>query len=242
MRPFLIAVQFLTRIPVASGDWSERDMGRSILFYPLVGLFIGLGLALLAFALAGRHPALGAALVLAVWVLAAGALHLDGLADSADAWLGGFGDRERSLAIMKDSSCGPAAVVMVGLTLIVKFAALLALIENDAWPALLVVPLIGRAAVPVLFLTTPYVRPGGLGAALAQHLPRGGAIAVAAVSAAVPVLVLGWRGAAPVLAAAAAFLALRAMMMRRLAGTTGDTAGALIELTETAALVAAALV
>lgn len=242
LKPFLVAVQFLTRLPVAAGDRSEQDVGRSVLFYPLVGLFLGLALALLAFALAGRHAALAAALVLALWVFATGALHLDALADSADAWLGGFGDPEKTLAIMKDAHCGPAAVAVVSVTLIVKFAALEALIAADAWPLLLVVPMIGRATAPLLFLTTAYVRPGGLGTAIPGHLPRGGAMGVVVMTAILPVLAFGWQGALPVLAGAGGFLLLRRLMVKRIGGTTGDTAGAAIELTETAALVAAALV
>jgi adenosylcobinamide-GDP ribazoletransferase len=67
---------------------------------------------------------LHAALLLTVWVLLSGGLHLDGLADSADAWLGGFGDRERTLTIMKDPRSGPIAVVVLVLVLLLKFCAL----------------------------------------------------------------------------------------------------------------------
>jgi adenosylcobinamide-GDP ribazoletransferase len=101
LKPLLIALQFLTRLPVKAGDWSDRDIGRSMLFYPLVGLLLGLALASVTAALHGAPPGVVAAVLLALWVVATGALHLDGLADSADAWIGGFGDpRARS------TSCG----------------------------------------------------------------------------------------------------------------------------------------
>jgi adenosylcobinamide-GDP ribazoletransferase len=239
LAPLLIAVQFLTRLPVARSDWSPQDVGRSLVYYPVVGLLLGAVLAALAWLLADARSTVAAAMILAVWVLATGALHLDGLGDSADAWLGGFGDPERTLAIMKDPHRGAAAIVAVALLLIVKFAALEALLHAGAWPALVVAPLLGRASAPLLFLTTAYVRPGGLGSAMAEHLPR--AAAAWSVVAAAVIAVIPPGGSAMLLAGAVAFAGLRALMAKRIGGATGDTAGATIELTETAALAAAAI-
>jgi adenosylcobinamide-GDP ribazoletransferase len=103
LRPFLVALQFLTRLPVHMPEPpDEREIGQSLLYYPLVGLLLGLMLAALAWAMRDGSSMLHAALLLAMWVLMTGGLHLDGLADSADAWVGGQGSRERTLAIMKD--------------------------------------------------------------------------------------------------------------------------------------------
>lgn len=173
MLPFWIALQFLSSLPVSLPGMPEpRELGRSLLFYPLVGLLFGLLLWLASLLLQGTPAPLHAALLLTVWVLLSGALHLDGLADSADAWLGGFGDRERTLQIMKDPRSGPIAVVTLVLVLLLKFCALWVLVEQGIGAQLLLAPLIGRAAMLGLFLCTPYVRPGGLGQALAEHLPR----------------------------------------------------------------------
>lgn len=242
MRAFLIAVQFLTRFPVhLAGMPDDRDLGRSLLYYPLVGLSIGMALAALAWITADTPPLLRAALVLAAWVLASGALHLDGLADSADAWVGGLGDRTRTLAIMKDPNCGPMGVVALVLVLLLKFAALEALLARGAWLPLLFVPLLGRTAIPALFLTTPYVRPGGLGDAMARCLPRRAAMAVVLVAITGLPAALGWSGMGPLLAGLAVFAVLRELMIRRLGGTTGDTAGALVEVLETTVLLAFAI-
>ncbi|HEU0283028.1 MAG TPA: adenosylcobinamide-GDP ribazoletransferase, partial [Gallionella sp.] len=208
------------------------------LYYPLVGLLLGALLAGLHSLLHGVPVLLHAALLLAAWEVMTGALHLDGLADSVDAWLGGIGNRERTLAIMKDPYAGPAAVVAVVLVLLLKFSALVGLMQcsSSGW-ALLWPLLLARSAMPLLFLTTPYVRPAGLGSALAQHAPRR-AMALMLLATLLGVLaVLGMRGAGLVLGCAAAFWLLRHMMMARLGGTTGDTAGALLELLETAALI-----
>ncbi|VVM66834.1 adenosylcobinamide-GDP ribazoletransferase [Pseudomonas fluorescens] len=242
MLPFWIALQFLSSLPIRLPGMPEaRELGRSLLFYPLVGLLFGAILWALNWLLSGTPPLLHAALLLSVWVLLSGGLHLDGLADSADAWLGGFGDRERTLTIMKDPRSGPIAVVTLVLVLLLKFTALLALIGQGHSLALVIVPLIGRSALLGLFLTTPYVRAGGLGQALADHLPRSAGRQVLAVSALACVLIAGLSGVVAVVLAVLGFAWLRQVMLRRLGGTTGDTAGAMLELLEVAVLVGLAL-
>jgi len=243
MLAFWIALQFLSSLPIRlPGMPTPQEMGRSLLFYPLVGLLFGVMLWVLNWLLLGTPLMLHAALLLTAWVLLSGGLHLDGLADSADAWLGGFGDRERTLTIMKDPRSGPIAVVTLVLVLLLKFVALLALIEQPYSVALIIVPLIGRGAMLGLFLTTPYVRPGGLGQALADHLPRRAGNQVLAASAVACVLVAGLSGVWAVVLAALLFVWLRQVMLRRLGGTTGDTAGAVLELLEVAVLIGLVLV
>ncbi|MBK5355114.1 adenosylcobinamide-GDP ribazoletransferase [Pseudomonas sp. TH41] len=243
MLPFWIALQFLSSLPIRlQGMPTPQAMGRSLLFYPLVGLLFGVILWALNWVLQGAPLLLHAALLLTVWVLLSGALHLDGLADSADAWLGGFGDRERTLTIMKDPRSGPIAVVTLVLVLLLKFAALLALIEQQHATVLIIVPLIGRSALLGLFLTTPYVRAGGLGQALADHLPRSAGKQVLAVSAVACVLIAGFSAAWALALSAVVFVWLRHVMLRRLGGATGDTAGAMLELLEMAVVVGLALV
>ncbi|WP_310361754.1 adenosylcobinamide-GDP ribazoletransferase [Pseudomonas brassicacearum] len=239
MLPFWIALQFLSSLPVRLPGMPEPEqLGRSLLFYPMVGLLFGGLLWLLDAVLLGAPPLLHAALLLTALVLLSGGLHLDGLADSADAWLGGFGDRDRTLLIMKDPRSGPIAVITLVLVLLLKFAALLALIEQGQTLVLLIVPVLGRGALLGLFLTTPYVRAGGLGQALADHLPRRAGWQVLLACALGCVLVAGWAGVWMLVVAASVFIWLRQMMLRRLGGCTGDTAGALLELLEMVVLVA----
>ncbi|QXI49070.1 MULTISPECIES: adenosylcobinamide-GDP ribazoletransferase [Pseudomonas] len=238
MLPFWIALQFLSSLPVRlPGMPAPREVGRSLLCYPLVGLLFGLLLWLASHLLQAAPAPLHAALLLTLWVLLSGALHLDGLADSADAWLGGFGDRERTLQIMKDPRSGPIAVVTLVLVLLLKFCALWVLVEQGSGVQLLLAPLIGRAAMLGLFLSTPYVRPGGLGQALAEHLPRAAAAWVLLGCALFCLVLSGWI----VVLALAIFGWLRQLMCRRLGGTTGDTAGALLELLELGVVLGLAL-
>jgi adenosylcobinamide-GDP ribazoletransferase len=238
MRGLLAALAFLTRLPVPAREESARTRAASLAWYPLVGLLIGALLAFVAWALGDAPSMVRAAAVLVAWVALTGALHLDGLADSADAWIGGLGDRERTLAIMKDPRCGPAGVVALVLLLLCKFAALASL-PPAAWPALLWAPLLARTGLTALFLTTPYVRGGGLGAALADA-PR--VACLAAVTLVIVACVLGrWRGALALLVAGAVFGGWRQAGMRRLGGFTGDVAGAMAESIEAAVLLALAV-
>lgn len=241
MTPLLIALQFLTRLPVRLPGMPEpQQIGRSLLFYPLVGLLLGLALLALEWVLGDTSTLLEAALLLAAWVALSGGLHLDGLADTADAWVGGYGDRERTLAIMKDPRSGPIAVVVLVLVLLLKFAALVALLEQGPIAALLLAPWLARALLPLLFMTTPYVRAGGLGQALAEHLPRRELPWVLGAHALLG-LVFGFVALVALVAALALFAWWRRGLLQRLGGTTGDTAGALVELAEVAVLVALAL-
>ncbi|GAB2575027.1 adenosylcobinamide-GDP ribazoletransferase [Dyella jejuensis] len=233
------AIAFLTRLPAPAGACDDaRARTASLAWYPLVGLLIGLLLAVLAWLLRDTARVLSAAVVVAAWVALTGALHLDGLADSADAWIGGLGDREKTLDIMKDPRCGPAGVVALVLVLLLKFAALASL-RAAPWSALVLAPLLARAALTALFLTTPYVRSGGLGSALAAA-PRNACAVALAVTAGF--CLLGrWHGLLALLAAAIVFAVWRQACLRRLGGVTGDTAGAMAEMIEAVVLIVLAV-
>lgn len=240
LRPLLIALAFLTRIPVPSpGRVSSRDAGLSLVAYPVVGVILGAALIGVALVTQPLPPLLQAALLVGAWVFLTGALHLDGLADSADAWVGGLGDRERTLAIMKDPTCGPIGVTAVVLILLIKTAAVAALVEH-AWLAVPMAVVAGRCALVALFVTTPYVRPGGIGETLAQYAPRASSAAVAVMVASGATFLAGLPGIGALVFGAVVLVAVQHAMARRIGGTTGDTAGAAVELTETAALLGAA--
>ena len=234
-RPLWIAGRFLSRFPFPDpGPVEPPETGRSVPWYPFVGLLMGLliGLAATGFAWLGTDPDVAAALTLIVWVWSSGAIHLDGLADTADAWIGGLGSRERTLEIMKDPRSGPAAVTVLVLVLIAKWAGIKALISTGAPWLLIAIPMLGRAQLPLLLLTTPYAREQGMAADQHRELPRRAARNAVAIAAGAALLLADWYGLAMVLTALALFLGGRRAMLRRISGFTGDTAGALVELTE----------
>ena len=241
---FLISIQALTRIPVSRKiQPTDAELGHSILFYPVVGLVMGSLLLIFYALLPTQSSSLQAALLLVVWVVITGAIHLDGLANSADAWFGGRDSQERTMEILKDPHNGMAAVVAVTLVLIAKFASLDTILSTiPGWTAILTIPILARAAIIMLFLKTPYVNSHGLGSVHVEHLPNQPAIIVVLVTAALAALFLGVNGIAVIGAIAVVTVALRALMLMRLGGATGYTVGAFIELIETTGLVTMALV
>ncbi|MCK5898309.1 MAG: adenosylcobinamide-GDP ribazoletransferase, partial [Methylococcales bacterium] len=122
---FLLALQFLTRIPLPLNiTISDHQWGRTVLYYPLIGLVIGGFLSLIPLLAPNLSVNIQAALLLSFWVLITGGLHLDGLADCADGWAGGLNNRTKTLKIMKDPHIGALAVVILILVLGTKWVAL----------------------------------------------------------------------------------------------------------------------
>jgi len=142
-KAFLLALSLLTRLPVANiNNIQAQDSGRSALFYPFIGLIIGV-LITLPLMIFGTTPALlMASILVTLWAIITGALHLDGLADSADGWLGGMGDKEKIQTIMKDPRVGTAGVVAIICLLVLKVSAVTALLQSNLIFLIVVAPLI----------------------------------------------------------------------------------------------------
>jgi len=225
------AFAFLTRIPIP-GAGGAGELGRSVVWFPLVGAALGAALVGVARALGGHLSAgvLAVALV-ALHALLTGGLHLDGLADTFDAWGGGRGDRARMLEIMRDSRIGAHGATALALLLAGKIFAVLDLLSRGtSWP-LLAAPAVARWAVVPLVVLFRYARPSGLGSPF-QEQRRAIDVVVATVLVA-PLAF--WFGGAALRAAAlalAAALLVALAINRRLGGLTGDVYGAAIEIAE----------
>ena len=236
-RALACAMQFLTRIPLATRTiFDNKDYANSLAWYPVIGLVLGGLVWLPGVALAGlSSTSLTAALVLAVWVLLTGALHLDGVADCADAWVGGFGDREKTFQILKDPRSGPIAVVVLVLVLLIKWAALEVLLGSEHWSIIWLIPLLARGAMPYIFWRLDYVRSSGLGAAFVEGLSRQRilisllflvVIAVLSLTGQLGILVLF------VVVSLLIYLWWKRASYQKLGGFNGDCAGALVEFLE----------
>jgi adenosylcobinamide-GDP ribazoletransferase len=240
LQPLLIALQFLTIIPIrVSTPVNPQHIGQSLLFYPLVGLIISSILLVVMWLLNTQSFTISAVLILTLWVVLSGGLHLDGLADSADAWLGGLGDKAKTLLIMKDPASGPIAVAVLILVLLIKFVMLVELLSQHNYLAIIFAVTLARSALPLLFLTTPYVRQDGIGALLVTNQPR---VASQWLLAGITLLSVIFSGFILLISALLVFLILRYCMQQRLNGTTGDTAGAMVEILETTILITAVII
>jgi adenosylcobinamide-GDP ribazoletransferase len=236
-----IAIGFLTRFPVGSAPHDAADFGRALGWFPVVGAGIGASLLAAAWLLHGILPAsLVAVCTVAAWAWLSGGLHLDGFCDLVDGLSGGRGDRERTLAVMRDSHIGAHGASALCLLLIGKTAALLELLAIGGAGLLIACASMARFAAVMLILLFPYARGQGLGSAFhrdARHLHLLlGALALG--------LVLIGSGGASVIPAASglsAALLLGYWLRRRLGGLTGDVYGAAIELAELVFLMAACL-
>ncbi|MCM2265091.1 MAG: adenosylcobinamide-GDP ribazoletransferase [Desulfuromonadales bacterium] len=233
-----LALGFLTRFPVgALTGVAPAQLGRSMAFFPLVGLLLGGVLAAGDAALAHLLPrAVGDALLLVMLALATGALHLDGFADLCDG-VGGGHDREAALRIMKDSCIGAFGAIGLILLLLTKYLALTSL-PADIKPALLLLmPVAGRWAPVLLTVTIPYLRgPEGTGSVFAAHAGRRELLLATVTLLAVAGVLFRGEGLLLVTGLALAAAVFGLWIKRRLGGVTGDVMGAAVELLEVATL------
>ena len=238
------AIGCLTILPFGPrGDIRDADLGGSLLWFPLVGLLIGLGLVGVNVLVSQVFPPLvvGACLLLA-WIAVTGALHLDGVGDVADGLYGGR-TREERLQIMKDPHVGAMAVVAITILLILKFALLSSIPFAKMSRTLLITPCIGRYAMVMLGSTLPYARAGGgTAAAFVKYGTKQTLIGATAM--ALPASGLLFASAGFVLFGVALLgsLVLRQVFFRALGGITGDALGATGEAIEMLTLLVNALV
>jgi len=157
--------------------------------------------------------------------------------------MGGLGSKARTLDLMKDPTSGPIAITVVILLLLLKLCALELLIRNEAY-SLIIWPLVfARMSSGLLFLSTPYARESGLGSAIARYKQKKHILSIAALLSLIAGYFIGWSVIPLIIALTLCFYYLRHKMIARIDGCTGDTAGALIEISECLALlVLAALV
>jgi adenosylcobinamide-GDP ribazoletransferase len=235
VKSFLAAIAFLTRLPVGRlAVFDAADVAHSAGWFPLVGMLLGVIYSLAAALLKGYLP-VGVVAVLLVLVdaLVTGALHFDGLADTADGF-GGGQSREDILRIMRDHAIGSYGGLALVVCVALKVAAYAALLTQSNWiPALILTPALGRWSILLLTATLPYARPfASVAAGIGKRPLFWGTLAIAVA------LVSAMSGRA--LVACSTVVAVTGCFgvycHHRIAGITGDTLGANVQLSESAAL------
>jgi adenosylcobinamide-GDP ribazoletransferase len=236
----MLAMSLMTRIPMPKQEnIRAEDYAHAAILFPLAGLLIGLGLGLMAwlYSISSASSLLMAAILTVLWAVITGGLHLKGVGSSADAWIGGIGDEDKTHRILNDQITGDAGTTAIAAVLILKFAALTVLVENQFIWSIIFAPVFGRALMLLMFLTTPCVRAEGLASAVTTYLPRDLVRLILAVCLLLAVVV-SLKGLVLMLVG---FWLQRRLVMKRLGGCTLDTAGASVELGETFWLIGVAL-
>jgi len=240
-RRFMIAVQFLTTVPIP-GNYvrEESDLGRSMIFYPMVGLLIGFltwGLYSLGSYVVMPVTALSIALV--GNIVLTGGLHLDGFGDMCDGFYAGK-DKEDILRIMKDSHIGTMAVLGLFSLLILKFSLLFALLQEDVLaPALLLTASVGRWSMSVAAGLFPYARAeGGTAKSFVENVRKRDVVFSSLFMLIISLAVLGPVGVLISMVSVATALLFMLWVKKKIGGITGDVLGGLNEISEVCSLAA----
>jgi adenosylcobinamide-GDP ribazoletransferase len=239
MQYFITALQFLTRIRlVKEAEWSASRFGKSVVFFPLVGMVIGMLLLIInhvfGYYLSARMIAV--LLVISGFIITGG-LHADGLMDTADGLLSGR-SRERMLEIMKDSRVGSGGVMVFVLLVAVKWAVIEDIPANLLPFGLFAAPILSRLVLVMAITLFPYARREGMGKLFAEHTSSRDFIYALglAIVLLLPLMVYHHR----VVVSFVVSLLFGGVFFRyvssKLGGLTGDVYGAATELTEVVVL------
>lgn len=243
---FLLALGFFTRIPVPShAEFQEADLNRSVKYFPLIGCIVGL-IGIVAFYLAIQvftHP-IAVLISMAATIFATGAFHEDGLADSVDGLGGGWG-REQVLAIMQDSRLGTYGAIALFMALMAKYQLLVAMHADTVMAVIICAHALSRLSAVWLMVALPYAKPSGKAKPLATEVSRVD-LWIANIFGLLPLIILlvliqnslgNWRATLSLLLLLLGTIAAvgwwwRMLLKRKLGGYTGDTLGAIQQLSE----------
>ena len=240
IRSAVAAVTFLTAIPLGrSTEVGARDLRRGLALFPAVGALIGALTAAVAWGAALVMPSFPAAVLgVAAGVTVTAAMHLDGLADTADGMGAALAGRDPA-AVMHDPRLGTFGGAALALDLLLKVSVLSALVAGPRFPfEAIAAGALARAAAIALIIVFPY---GGTTAGVGtwtRGMGLGPTLVGISIASAIGILTVGWAFGVMAAAGIATAAVVGRWSSRRLGGVTGDTLGAAAELTETLALTA----
>lgn len=241
LKDFALAWGLLTVIPLPFRPTNfDRPAGYSVAYYPLVGLGLGLLLAGAYLLLYRLLPvSVAAALLLILWAGLTGLLHLEGVLGSCDGLLPAR-SREQRLDLMQTSHPGRHGVVGVGLLLLLKYSALVALPAGSA-PALIVIPVLARWAMTWQMGRYRLARRQGLNVYFGQGLEWPQVVSASLVTFIIALSLLAWPGVVMLSFAWLLAIFMAGLALARLDGLTGDVYGATCEVVEVVLLLGVAV-
>ncbi len=241
LRRFILMLQFLTTIPLPVDlKVTDEDMGKGLVFAPLVGLILGGVLAAVYYVLSLAFPPLiSSALVLAAYILLTGGLHLDGLGDTFDGLFSGR-SKEQMLEIMRDSRVGTNAVLAIVCVLLINWAVLSSIPASRITGVVLLFPVAGRIGSLTAAGCSRYARSGaGLGKSFIDRCGVGEVALGLVIYMLIFFLAAGHgRMALSVIPPVAAVVLVR-ILSGKIGGATGDVLGAVCELNQAIFLISA---
>lgn len=237
MNSFLLALQFLTVIPLRIKDVDERKISRAAGYFPLVGLLLGLILVGINSCLSVLHfPGSAAAVILTVsLIVITGGMHLDGLADTADAFLSGKA-KDEMLAIMRDPHIGVMGVLSIVSALLIKIVLLYSISAPSKIIGLLLMCVLSRWGAVLAMFLFPYARQDGKAGVFIRGMNKGILVFALITATLFSFLIWQFKGVLALLAVSGCVYLGARFSRRKIGGITGDTLGAGIELAEVAVL------
>ncbi len=234
MRIFLIALQFLTTMPVRiKGPVTDRDLARSMAYFPLVGLLIGAALALFYNILNLVFPdAVTCAFIMILSAMITGGLHIDGFIDTFDGIASGA-DKKRILEIMREGRPGAIGIAAVVLLFLAKYSLLVSLPKGTVEVSLIAMTVLGRWSLVASSALFPYARQSeGLGGRFIRSLSRREGFISTVFALLVMVFIFKLKALILIPVIAVFLTGFNFYFYKKIGGITGDTLGALNEITE----------
>lgn len=232
LRQFLLAIQFLTRLPVPNRLTTEEELGRAAAFFPLVGVIVGgstAGVYLLALSVVSAPVSVLLALAFAAFITSG--FHEDGLADTFDG-LGGGWTKDSALEIMRDSRIGTYGALALIFLLLGKYVTITEVGSELVWRWLIVAHVAARWTVLPLCKWLPYARPEGAGKLVAKQITAT-ALVIGSLTFLLTLLLFPWRTALIAIGVTIVVTFISGLYYkRRLGGITGDCLGATNQITE----------
>ncbi|MCX5678278.1 MAG: adenosylcobinamide-GDP ribazoletransferase [Candidatus Omnitrophica bacterium] len=237
MRSFLAALQFLTIVPIRTRQASESDLPLSMVYFPLVGLLIGL-ILIMAIGIAmffGLNDIAINSIIVVLLVLITGGLHLDGLADTFDAIASGK-PKDEMLKIMRDPHIGTMGVLALLSALLLKLSFLFCMSGNGKIISIILMCVLSRWSMVMVMSIFPYARDRGKAKTFIEGInPRIVAIATL-ITIITVVMVAKFQGIVLFVLIGSASYLFAGSVARKIGGITGDTLGAVCELMEVVTL------
>ncbi len=236
MKKFLIALQFLTTLPIKiRSEIKAKDFGGSLAYFPIVGAFIGVLLVLILFVFNFLPHLVTVILVLIGSIVVTGGIHLDGFADTCDGFYGRR-SKEQILKIMRDSRIGVMGVIGLVSLLLLKFSLMLNIPQNILWKALIAMTVFSRWSQSLACYMSKYARKEGKAKYFIEYSTKREFLRAGLFTVALFLLLMKLKGIVLLSLSLLPIFLFINYAKRKIGGMTGDTIGATSEIAELAVL------